>query len=172
MFEQLDPGMIIFENHRSATQGKAIIHDLTWNRLFKFSTCRHPCDQLVSHYCNIVRIPTHGYHERAILTGFSEWLRWKETEPDISGVCVKYIDLPLDFVIHYERIEQDFAQVKERLGIDPDVSIPQLNIGTNRPRQWQDWFTPADIDYVREQFRQDFEQFGYEMPGCEEARRV
>lgn len=172
MFEQLDPGMIIFQNHRTASQGRAIIHDLTWNRMYKFSTCRHPCDQLVSHYCNIVRIPEHAYYARAILTGFSDWLRWKEETPDNRGICAHFIDLPMDHVMRFENLGPEVEALKEKLQMTHLVGLPGLNIAKNKPRDWRDWFTPADIDYVREQFRSDFEQFGYEFPSCEEARRV
>lgn len=168
-FEQIDPGLIFLANHRTASQGRSFIQDITWDRLWKFSTCRHPCDQLVSHYCNIIRQPQHGYHARAKLTGFSEWLRWKETTEDNRGVCAHFIDLPLNFVMRFERLEADFAQVKELLGIETDLPIPRKNIANNRPQNWREWFTPADIDYVREQFREDFERFEYPLPCCDEA---
>lgn len=172
LFHQLDPGMVRFINHLTASQGRASIHHETWDRLFKFSVCRHPCEQLVSHYCNVVRMPEHTYHERAIRDGFSAWLRWKEETPDHRGVCSHFIDLPVDFVMKFEDMHREFEILKGRLNMDPAIQLPRVNVGEGKPHHWQEWFGPADLAYVRERFSADFLRFGYELPESVDIVRV
>lgn len=172
LFQNLDPGMVRFINHLTASQGRASIHGETWDRLFKFSVCRHPCEQLVSHYCNVARMPDHGHYVRAIREGFSSWLRWKEETPDHRGICAHFMDMPVDFVMRFENLHSDFEILKGRLGMDPAIELPRINVGENKPPRWQDWIVGDDLAYVRDRFSEDFTRFGYELPEGMDIMRV
>lgn len=164
LFTELDPSLIRLIDHMKASRGRGAIHGDSWDRLFKFSVCRHPCEQLVSHYAYVLAHPEHGYYQRAVEGGFSAWLRWKEDTEDHSGICARFMDLPLDFVMRFEHLEQDFETLKERLGIDPAITLPVVNVGENKPERWQDWIKGDDLEYVKERFSADFTRFGYELP--------
>lgn len=173
VFKALDPGFIQFANHHLiASVGREFISEETWNKLFKFSVSRHPCDQLVSHYCNIIRRPDRNSCARAIQEGFSAWLRYKEDDPELGGVCARFIDLPMDLVMRFENLHGDFEILKGRLGLDATIELPRINVGDNRPYRWRDWFCQADLRYVSEQFSEDFSRFGYELPEGVDVARV
>jgi hypothetical protein len=71
---------------------------------------------------------------------------------------VAYAD-HVDFVGRYETIEQDFASVCQRLGLD-SISLKHKNSSGGRVN-YTSCFTPRTIDIIAGTYRDDIDRFGY-----------
>lgn len=66
-----------------------------------------------------------------------------------------------DFVIRYERLHEDYAEVCRRIGI-PATGLPQLKAGIrNKRRPYMDYYTDETREIVARLHTADLEHFGY-----------
>ncbi|WP_424930046.1 sulfotransferase family 2 domain-containing protein [Amaricoccus tamworthensis] len=69
----------------------------------------------------------------------------------------------VDFVGHFERLNDDFAEVARRIGM-PDLKLPMHNASVrSRART----MAAADQELLREFYARDFEAFGFDTAGWE-----
>lgn len=156
-----DPQAVVLSPHLRVSDGKKLVHK--FHTFFRFSSVRHPCDVLVSHYLNIIRLERHHLHFQVAKQGmtFSQWLRF-HTEECGNFVCAWFIDGPVDYIVRFEHLEQDLNKLMDRFGIE-NRTIPNLNVATNRQGPWQEYFKDGDIDYVKTNYAEDFTRFGYTL---------
>lgn len=64
----------------------------------------------------------------------------------------------VDFVGRFERLEDDFNLVRDRLGL-PEVSLGRHNV-SHRPKELE--ISRDDRRYLAKRFEDDFERFGYD----------
>jgi hypothetical protein len=76
--------------------------------------------------------------------------------------CVSHDEL--DFVIRYERIDDDFAEVLRRLGLEQVRPLPRLNRTAERRRDFAGYYTPEIRDRARWVFGPFMRRWGYEFP--------
>ncbi|MCY7396297.1 MAG: sulfotransferase family protein [Nocardioides sp.] len=75
---------------------------------------------------------------------------------------VRYLRTPqkqADFIGRTERLDEDLAQVCERLGLEAPPSVPRRNVGTTSDHRRH--YTPAMRDRVGELYARDVALFGY-----------
>ena len=65
----------------------------------------------------------------------------------------------MDFVGRFETLEQDYAAVAARLGVQPD--LPHANRTVHE--DYRTYYTPETAEIVRQRFSRDVETFGYEF---------
>lgn len=149
-------------------------------RYFKFTFVRNPWDRLLSAYSFLSR---GGMNEvdrrwaeanRAKLQDFSgfvealaadEGLRgWVHLRPQHYFICDAETNIKMDFVGRVERMEQDFARVAERLGLN--ASLPRVN-ASNHPGRLQA-YTARTRDLVGDLYREDIRLFGYRFPAADD----
>ena len=71
-----------------------------------------------------------------------------------------------DVVLHFERLQDDFDDLLERLGVPDRHEIPQVNVTRKRDRRpYQDWYTPRARAIVERAFAADFAEHGYSFDG-------
>jgi hypothetical protein len=73
-------------------------------------------------------------------------------------------------VMRFERLQHDFESVMRGLGIDGDVTIPNINATPQRRASYQDYYTPGARRLVEYVFRPELERYGYTFEGVDEAR--
>jgi hypothetical protein len=164
-----------FSQHDSAAEVKRKVPPEIWNEYFKFSITRNPWDRVVSNFSWEARnkpalrpirrwyhrlgIPFDEFRETRKL--FREFAAGDWTTNDrfylIDGaLCV-------DFVIRYERLEQDFHEVCARVGI-PAIALPHLKAGLRRAeRSYADYYDQTSMSIVAERHEKDIRLFGYEF---------
>jgi len=171
-----------FPRHAKAIAAKEMLPDDIYDALFKFVFVRNPWDLQVSSWHHINREKPH------VLQGvstFAEFLRHKfdperpyDYMLDISRELQSdyLVDLHgniiVDFIGHYERLQEDFDTVCERIGI-ARMELPHARRAVDRDdyRQYYDDTTAA---LVAEHYAADIERLGYRFDqptGDEHASR-
>jgi Sulfotransferase family len=72
----------------------------------------------------------------------------------------RYVD-GVDFVMRFERIQEDFNQVLQRIGVDEPIEIPKINVTQAREADYHRYYTPKARAFVERVFSADLERFGY-----------
>lgn len=136
---------------------------------FKFGFVRNPWDRVVSMYER-----REGLQIGRNMT-FEEFVDWVQFA---SSTCIHpvphrnqfdwFVDphgnVLVDFIGRFENLEQDWARIAEKLGIDKP--LPHENRNPRRSRHYTEYYTARTRDLVAERFRVDIEFFGYDFEGC------
>lgn len=118
--------------HMTARELKETVDPEKWERYFKFAFVRHPLDWTLSWYTFRTREdlldPNHPNHHRSTRgIPFEKFV--KESMWGESTQCDFIMDddrLLVDFVGHFERLNDDFDEVCRRVGI-PTTKLPVRN---------------------------------------------
>lgn len=70
----------------------------------------------------------------------------------------------LDFVIRYERLDDDFAELLRRLGLEQVRPVPHLNRTAERRAAFADYYTPEIRDRAQRVFGPFMRRWDYEFP--------
>lgn len=151
-------------------------HPEAFAQFFKFGFVRNPWDRLVSAYkflCHggMLRYPEDrrfGRFLRARCPDFDHFvLDWLDDHT--SHLYVHFVpqaeflrqqdgQLGVDFLGHFESIEQDFSHVAAR--INPGAQLRRLNASGQRDYRAL-YTTPEMVDRVADVYRSDIDLFGY-----------
>lgn len=156
--------------HAKVIAAKELLPHDYFAALFKFAFVRNPWDLQVSSYHHIRRErPQHlGEHR-----DFASFLRWK-LDPDrtyqyhidtsIALQTDYLIDLhgriAVDFIGRYERLEPDFRDACERIGIRAP-RLPHRRQAADRGRDYRGYYDDDTAALVAERFAPDIERLGY-----------
>jgi hypothetical protein len=153
-------------------------------RLFKFSTVRNPFDSVLSEYVKqrstyqpLLGNPNTWVQSRpaykeamhyATEHSFEEWLErsWARRFPrslkrryETASGALAWQD-GMDFVMRFERLQQDFDEVMRRLGL-ASVTIPRLNETTGRDRDYRSAYTRKARRIVEKVYAPLLERYDY-----------
>lgn len=128
--------------------------------LYVFATIRDPWSRMMSYFFSP--------HRRQEGWNRSQFIRLIESTPssliyltaDGSEDARSVTDLPVDFLLRFERLEADFAELCGYLEIEAE--LPQLN-QSKRPSLFETYDIEL-VDIITERFRSEIEVFGYEPP--------
>lgn len=120
-----------------------------WDSYYKFGFSRNPWDRCVSIY--------HGRKQirRLPLPSFDEWIKQKDIKVNQQTLWFR----DMDFVGRFERYEEDFAKVTERLCID--VELPHIN--KSKHKHYTEYYNDETIQIVRDKFKDDIDIFEYQF---------
>ena len=147
------------EKHSTLNDYRRELGDAMLAKLFKFCCVRNPWERAVSFYFSPHRGPV-------------EWDRkaFKELMAGIvPATAFVTLDKPsgkkhpfenVDFVIRYERLESDFREACNRIGIPP-AELPVRNKSTRG--HFAQYYDADLVELVRTRFREEVEYFGYEF---------
>jgi len=144
-----------------------------FRRYFKFTFVRNPWDRLVSTFfflraggmndqdAEFAKEYLRGYSD------FGDFVRyglpldpvqsWVHFRPQQWFVCDDAGVLKVDFVGRFERIEEDFAYVAERLGLP--CSLPRTNASAHR--DYRTYYDEETWHIVSQLYDMDIKRFGY-----------
>ena len=143
-----------------------------FNTFFKFAIVRNPWDWHVSMYHFILREPKSTPHNLVKRLGSFEAYIKEVVNTDFrfpKGITKfqneMIVDeqgkLLVDFVGHYENLEEDFAKIFQRIGIN--ASLPHLN--RSHHSDYRDYYTDETRQMIAEHYAQDITLFGYNFDG-------
>lgn len=70
----------------------------------------------------------------------------------------------LDFVIHFEHLQEDFGRALELLGIEQKRPLPRTNPTSGRKRDYRSYYTPECRERAKKVFGPFMKKWGYEFP--------
>lgn len=151
---------------------------------FVFSGIRHPLDEAVSIYhkyrtdhrhrfTDPVKLAKRGWftrhrdvikyrfvagHEADFPTFFRRFYRWPYN--NWSHLSHRRFD----YVLRYERLQEDFATVLQRLGLQAQRPLPLVNATGARENDYTAYYTPDIVPQAKRVFAPFMEQWGYGFP--------
>jgi len=154
--------------HAKASDAKTELPYDVFNNFFKFAFVRNPWDLQVSMYHFILREPTSStYPQVSQLGSFEAFIEWvvKTPQPYPKGITKLQREmitdsegnLLVDFVGHYEKLQEDFNFLRQKLNI-PE-SLPHLN--RSQHKDYRDYYNDYTRNLVTEHFKDDIELFNY-----------
>lgn len=162
--------------HLDVEEAKLLFGGWAFRRYFKFAFVRNPYDRLVSAYTylrsgaiggrmspwiqrHILPFPTFPEFVRDGLsrTAVATDLHFR---PQHTFICDRRLRPQVDFLGRFERLEEDFSVVAERLGLPAE--LPRRNVSRRR-EDFRSYYDEATRDRARHFYRVDLELFGYEF---------
>ncbi len=146
-------------------------------KYFVFSGVRNPLDELVSVYVKYVT------DHRANYTNNKNWVtrrkkrryEWvQENTPSFAQFFLRFYHLPLenwssldhhhfDYVYRLENLQEDFAEILRRIGLQPMRSLPVVH-RTEGKAAGQSYYKPETYKRARFVCGPLMERWGYEFP--------
>jgi Sulfotransferase family len=134
---------------------------------FKFGFVRNPWDRVVSLY---ERTEALQLRNEMSFEQFVDWIQYS------SATCVHssphryqldwFVDangnLLADFIGKFERLDEDWAFVAQKLGVEERLPHRRPN---PRSRHYTEYYTPRTRDIIAAKFKVDIERFDYEFAG-------
>lgn len=149
--------------HSKAKELKEALPPEIFNNFYKFTFVRNPWDYLVSAYHYIVQTAHHPRNELfKSFGGFANYVEYHASEKrelQRDFVLSDSGELLVDFIGHYETLQQDFETVCKRIGIDSQ--LPHRNRSTHK--DFREYYTPETRARVAELYQGDIEFFGYDF---------
>ena len=133
---------------------------------FKFGFVRNPWDRVVSLY---ERTEPMQMKDKMSFEQFVDWIQFS------SATCIHssphryqldwFLDgsghMLADFIGRFERLNEDWAVVADKLGITEKM-LPHARENP-RARHYTEYYNPRTRDLIAQKFRVDIEHFGYQF---------
>ncbi|MGM0676620.1 MAG: sulfotransferase family 2 domain-containing protein [Pseudomonadota bacterium] len=158
-----------FPRHAKAIAAREMLPAELYDNLFKFVFVRNPWDLQVSSFFHIRKERPHVLEgvetfEQFVKLKFDPQREWnymldtsKELQrdyvTDMGGRCI------VDFIGHYESLQEDFDTTCDRIGI-PRVALPHRRKAEGRD-DYRRYYTDETARIVEAHYRPDIEMFGY-----------
>jgi hypothetical protein len=153
-------------------------------KYFVFSSVRNPLDDAVSHYFKLKTDHRERYTNRKKVRNgkrLSEFLDvylfWyiQKRDIDFPTYFRKFYVIPYntwliisikryDYIMRFENLQEDFANVLKLLKIDPVRPLPPRNVTGERKKEYWMYYTPEIIPRARRVFGPFMQQWQYEFP--------
>jgi chondroitin 4-sulfotransferase 11 len=173
LLRQSDPtisgGMHMQRRHHFARAIRPIAGAERWERYFKFAFVRNPWDRLVSWYHMCMQVATPNAFSAyvranaptfdAFVTGAGSGMGERTTHNQLDYITDENGAPMLDFVGRYETLQQDFARIGDKLGLD----CPLPHVNRSQHRDYREYYSDTTRRIVAERFARDIAYFGYEF---------
>jgi len=151
-------------------------------KYFVFSCIRNPLDDAVSLYFKLKTNHKNkfqsGGRRQPVLRTMIRRLQGKagfHPQTSFPEFFLKSYKLPydqwsslshhrFDYVIGFENLASDFAEVLKRLGLKPVSTLPVWNRTSGKTRDFASYYTPRTIERAKCVFGPYMKQWGYEFP--------
>ena len=123
------------------------------DNVFAFAFCRNPYDRAVSMWALNNEARNIDLTFKEFCQGLKDWTWGQHIRlPQITWAH------DLDFLGHFENLEQDFGILCDMLDIG-QRELPHLNASKRGP--WQDYYDNECMDIIHDWYKEDFERLGY-----------
>jgi hypothetical protein len=157
--------------HAKAIAAKEMLPHEFYQTLFKFAFVRNPWDLQVSSYHHIRRERPHLLNADESFEAFlrrkldpsREWQYHIDTSitPQTDYLVDLNGNLIVDFIGHYETLQQDFDHCCQRIGV-PGIALPHRRKAEDR-LVYREYYTPDTQALVSRAFARDIKMLGYEF---------
>ena len=149
-----------YYGHIPALIVKSRISKEIWDSYYKFCVERNPWDKTISHYYWIRRRKSDSYDFNRYMSEKKFCLNYP-MYTDYDGESL------VDFVVKYERLYSDLAQVFDRLGIPFEGSLNVREKANRREdrRHYTEFFSGENsryIDVIGKAFEKEIQMHGYD----------
>ncbi|MEJ1161250.1 sulfotransferase family 2 domain-containing protein [Prosthecomicrobium sp. N25] len=146
-------------NHIRAARLRRLLGAEVFDGYLKVAIERNPWDREVSNF--------YFHHPKPEgRPSFEEFLRRHTRRKPIDNFDIYSIDgrVVADIVLRHERLDEDFAALMARLGIDPTPALPRAR-SHQRPDKgrYRDLYTTETRDLVARLYAREIRTFGYEF---------
>jgi hypothetical protein len=151
---------------------------------FVFAGVRNPLDVAVTQYLRYKTDHGNSYTKpkkpgSANVTTLFQRMAFQYTqrpESDFAAYFRRCHKLPYDdsvsrdarqyaqFFIRFEHLEEDFAEVLRRIGIEQKGPLPHVNKTATKARNYLSYYTPDITEQATRVFGPCMEEWGYELP--------
>jgi hypothetical protein len=152
--------------------------DAEEEKYFIFSCIRNPLDTAVTSYFRLKTIPD-------IVKRHTRWISRRytlkrcafiqNTDADFPAYFKKFYRFPydnwsslshkeVDFIIHFENLQDDFSKVLKLLGIDQRRPLPVRNKTAGKRKDFWSYYTPEIRDQAIRVFGPFMKKWGYDFP--------
>lgn len=158
-----------FPRHAKIVAAKEMLPQEVFDRLYKFAFVRNPWDLQVSSYHHLRRERPHLI---AHVKDFPEFIRFKldperpyqyhlDTSIELQSDYLKDLSgrIVVDFIGRYERLQEDFDRVCERIGV-ARKPLPHKRQAKDRD-DYRKYYDDATAELVARHFTPDIEALGY-----------
>lgn len=158
-----------FPRHAKAIAAYEMLPTPVYTELFKFAIVRNPWDLQVSSFHHIRR------EKPKVVAGvktFEDFLKLKfdperpynymlDTSAELQHEYLVNLrgEIIVDFIGRYERLQDDFDTICERIGIAP-FALPHLRRATDR-EDYRRYYTDELVELVGDHYRRDLELLDY-----------
>ena len=129
---------------------------------FSFAIVRNPWDWQVSLFKYMQKEKRNYQHELASkFQSFDEYIEWRcaeEVRFQKDFIYSSEGELLVDFVGRFENLEQDFAEICQRIGV-PSIQLPKINVSNTKP--YRSFYNDKTREMVRAAFEPDISLFNY-----------
>jgi hypothetical protein len=164
-----------FFQHDAAIDVKRKVPPDIWESYFKFSITRNPWDRVVSDFSWQARNreelrPTRSWYHR-LGVPYDEFEETRKLFRTFVAGDWKTNDrfylldgeLCVDFVVRYEQLSDDLAEVCRRVGLPP-LTLPRLKSGLRKSgHSYRDYYDDDTRATVAQRHHNDIRLFGYEF---------
>ena len=153
-------------------------------KYFVFTSVRNPLDDAVSHYFKLRTDHRERYTNRNKVRNGKRLAEYLDTfiysyiqrnDVDFPTYFRKFYVIPYNtwstisikrynYIMRFENLPHDFANVLQLLGIDPIRPLPHRNVTGERKKEFWMYYTPEIIPRARRIFGPFMKQWGYEFP--------
>ena len=160
--------------HGPASEGCNYLGAARWKSYFTFAFVRNPFDWIVSQYAYIRETKDHPEHAISQNWSFADFVNReipnhaKRQWHFVSNVRGEVI---VDFIGHFEQLQEDILTVCQRLDIPPGPLGHRNRTRSRDGRGYAAYYDENTRALVADYFAIDFERFGY-SPLLEETREA
>lgn len=160
--------------HATVRQYQVIFPYREFQEYFKFTFVRNPWDRVVSAYFFLkqggMTELDRRFAERHLspYSDFDSFVREGLGSGPVRGFFhfrsqLEYLKdrrggIPIDFIGYFENIQEDFAGIAHRLGVEAELKKENV---THKRKPYTEYYTPETIEIVGNLYREDIEALGY-----------
>lgn len=161
---------IKFPRHAKAVAAQEMLPGDYFASLFKFTFVRNPWDLQVSSYHHVRRERPHLVEH---ITDFDQFLHYKFVAErpyhyilDASVEAQWYWTVNvqgeplLDSIGRYERLQEDFWRICERIGLSQKMTLPHKR-KTSSGEDYRSYYSDQGAELVAQRYAPDIQHFGY-----------
>lgn len=149
---------------------------------FVFATIRNPLDIIVSQYMKLKHDHKGVFSDpetvNELIVDYSDYKKFQfiqDSNATFEDYFLTYHKRPygnmldssrdrLDFVIHFENLQDDFSEVLRLLEIKQVSAIPQDNKTVGKKASWEEYYTPKIIEQAKKIVGPTLMAWGYRFP--------
>ena len=153
-----------YRQHQSIHLVKKIMPEEVFDRYFKFAFVRNPWDRLISEYEFVKRSDYHGRNRKVRSMSFDEYIDYQAKRRDahqVNMLCDKKGQVLIDFVAKFERLQEDWKYVCDRLQLEGAELSHRKN---SKIKDYSQYYSDQTSKKVAELWARDAEVFDYENP--------